>query len=69
MVFIPPKNVSHSNGKLFGSNLATMSPPQVSGESQLTIPFNKVLTSNLELEYIREAIRRFPAKKTPIKQE
>jgi len=56
MVFIPPKNVSHSNGKLFGSNLATMSPPQVSGESQLTIPFNKVLTSNLELEYIREAI-------------
>ena len=56
MVFIPPKNVSHGNSKLFGSNLATMSPPQVPSESQLTIPFNKVLTSNLELEYIREAI-------------
>lgn len=56
MVFIPPKNVSHSGGKVFGSNLATMSWSPVSGESQMTIPFNKVLTSNLELEYIREAI-------------
>jgi dTDP-4-amino-4,6-dideoxygalactose transaminase len=54
MVFIPPKNVSHSNGRVFGSGLATA--PSIAGENQLTIPFNKVLTSNLELEYIREAI-------------
>jgi dTDP-4-amino-4,6-dideoxygalactose transaminase len=56
MVFIPPKNVSHSNGRVVGSNLATMSLPQAPIESHLTVPFNKVLTSNLELEYIREAI-------------
>jgi dTDP-4-amino-4,6-dideoxygalactose transaminase len=56
MVFIPPKNVSHINGRVFGSTLTQMSLPHGSSESQLTIPFNKVLTSNLELEYIREAI-------------
>jgi dTDP-4-amino-4,6-dideoxygalactose transaminase len=56
MVFNPPKNLSHSNGRVFGSSLATVAVPQVTGESQLTVPFNKVLTSNLELEYIREAI-------------
>lgn len=56
MVFIPPRNVSHSHGRVLGSNLAPVSLPQVSGESQLTVPFNKVLTTNLELEYIREAM-------------
>jgi dTDP-4-amino-4,6-dideoxygalactose transaminase len=56
MVFIPPKNVSHSNSRILGSTLTTMPLPHGSSESQLTIPFNKVLTSNLELEYIREAI-------------
>jgi dTDP-4-amino-4,6-dideoxygalactose transaminase len=53
MVFIPPKNISHSNGRVFGSSLATV---PATGENALKIPFNKVLTSNLELEYIREAI-------------
>jgi dTDP-4-amino-4,6-dideoxygalactose transaminase len=54
MVYIPPKNISHSNGRVFGSSLATA--PSITSEPQLTVPFNKVLTSNLELEYIREAI-------------
>jgi dTDP-4-amino-4,6-dideoxygalactose transaminase len=53
MVFIPPKNISYSNGRVFGSSLATV---PATGENVLKIPFNKVLTSNLELEYIREAI-------------
>jgi dTDP-4-amino-4,6-dideoxygalactose transaminase len=54
MVFNPPKDVSHSNGKVFGAHLATT--PRVSNDKHPAIPFNKVLTSNLELEYIREAI-------------
>jgi dTDP-4-amino-4,6-dideoxygalactose transaminase len=41
---------------VYVSNLAAISLPQIPGENQLTVPFNKVLTSNLELEYIREAI-------------
>jgi dTDP-4-amino-4,6-dideoxygalactose transaminase len=51
MVFLPPKDVSPSS--LFGAGFAV---PSVSSENHQTIPFNKVLTSNLELEYIREAI-------------
>jgi dTDP-4-amino-4,6-dideoxygalactose transaminase len=54
MVFNPPKDVSHSNGRVFGSQLATS--PQITTETYSPIPFNKVLTSNLELEYIREAL-------------
>jgi dTDP-4-amino-4,6-dideoxygalactose transaminase len=55
MVFIPPKNVSHSNGRVFNASLATASLPQIV-DDRLTVPFNKVSTSNLELEYIREAL-------------
>jgi dTDP-4-amino-4,6-dideoxygalactose transaminase len=52
MVFNPPKDVSHIGGKVFGSHLATV--PHLTSDQ--TIPFNKVLTSHLELEYIREAL-------------
>jgi len=56
MPFTPPNDVFYSNRMVYVSNLAAISLPQIPGENQLTVPFNKVLTSNLELEYIREAI-------------
>ncbi len=56
MPFITPNDVLYSNRMVYVSNLAAISLPQIPGENQLTVPFNKVLTSNLELEYIREAI-------------
>jgi len=56
MPFITPNDVFYSNRMVYVSNLAAISLPQIPGENQLTVPFNKVLTSNLELEYIREAI-------------
>jgi dTDP-4-amino-4,6-dideoxygalactose transaminase len=51
MVFNPPKDIFQGS-KRFGSPLT----PHRSGENHPPIPFNKVLTTHLELEYIREAL-------------